>query len=85
MTRLHPPQISLHSLETMFSGSAVFSRAESSMVIFGSKVFIGSLDNWVERTAKWKSREQKDLCFFVHQGLEKQSPLLSAYFIKKAQ
>lgn len=41
------------------------------------------LDEWVERIADWKSQGLKDLYFFVHQNVEKESPLLSAYFIEK--
>lgn len=41
------------------------------------------LDEWVERIAKWKKAGLKELNFFVHQNIEKESPLLSAYFIKK--
>lgn len=41
------------------------------------------LDEWVERIASWKDQGLKDLYFFVHQNIEKESPLLSAYFIEK--
>ncbi|MEO6050059.1 MAG: DUF72 domain-containing protein [Pyrinomonadaceae bacterium] len=41
------------------------------------------LDEWVERIADWKEQGLKELNFFVHQNLEKESPLLSAYLIKK--
>ena len=41
------------------------------------------LDDWVERVADWKAQGLKELNFFVHQNIEKESPLLSAYFIKK--
>ena len=41
------------------------------------------LDEWVERVASWKDQGLKELNFFVHQNIEKESPLLSAYFIKK--
>ena len=41
------------------------------------------LDEWVERVASWKKQGLKELNFFVHQNLEKESPLLSAYLIKK--
>ncbi len=39
------------------------------------------LDQWVERVAAWKEQGLKELNFFVHQNIEKESPLLSAYFI----
>lgn len=41
------------------------------------------LDEWVERVAQWKKLRLKELYFFVHQNIEKESPLLSAYFIEK--
>jgi uncharacterized protein YecE (DUF72 family) len=41
------------------------------------------LDEWVERVARWKKAGLANLYFFVHQNVEKESPLLSAYFIKK--
>ncbi len=41
------------------------------------------LDDWVEKLATWKSRGLQDIHFFVHQNLELESPLLSAYFIEK--
>jgi uncharacterized protein YecE (DUF72 family) len=41
------------------------------------------LDPWVERISKWKKEGLKELFFFVHQNDEKESPLLSAYFIEK--
>ena len=41
------------------------------------------LDDWVTRIAKWKKQGLEELDFFVHQNLEKESPLLSAYFIEK--
>lgn len=41
------------------------------------------LDDWVERIADWKQQGLKELYFFVHQNVEKESPLLSAYFIER--
>ncbi len=41
------------------------------------------LDDWVKRIALWKNFGLKELYFFVHQNIEKESPLLSAYFINK--
>lgn len=41
------------------------------------------LDEWVDRIADWKSQGLQQLNFFVHQNIEKESPLLSAYFIEK--
>lgn len=41
------------------------------------------LDEWVERVADWKQQGLQQLNFFVHQNVEKESPLLSAYFIEK--
>jgi uncharacterized protein YecE (DUF72 family) len=41
------------------------------------------LDEWVERLKEWKEQGIKEIDFFIHQNIEKESPLLSAYFIKK--
>ncbi|MBC7900979.1 MAG: DUF72 domain-containing protein [Saprospiraceae bacterium] len=41
------------------------------------------LDDWVERISAWRDKGLKELYFFVHQNIEKESPLLSAYFIAK--
>lgn len=41
------------------------------------------LDDWIERIKLWKKEGLKNLYFFVHQNVEKASPLLSAYFIEK--
>lgn len=41
------------------------------------------LDEWITRIAKWKKQGMTELHFFVHQNVEKESPLLSAYFIEK--
>ncbi len=41
------------------------------------------LDDWVERLADWKSNGLRNINFFVHQNMELESPLLSAYFITK--
>ncbi|APY07106.1 hypothetical protein BWZ20_01770 [Winogradskyella sp. J14-2] len=41
------------------------------------------LDDWVERLKYWKDNGLEHINFFVHQNIEKESPLLSAYFIKK--
>ena len=40
------------------------------------------LDDWIERLKIWKKEELENLYFFVHQNIEKASPLLSAYFIE---
>ena len=40
------------------------------------------LDDWLERIKIWKKAGLQNLYFFVHQNIEKASPLLSAYFIK---
>ena len=40
------------------------------------------LDDWLERLTKWKNEGLQNVYFFVHQNLEKASPLLSAHFIK---
>jgi len=41
------------------------------------------LTDWIERLTEWKKEGLQNLYFFVHQNIEKASPLLSAYFIKK--
>ncbi|MBJ6368687.1 DUF72 domain-containing protein [Snuella sedimenti] len=41
------------------------------------------LDDWIERINYWKGEGIKEIDFFIHQNIEKESPLLSAYFIKK--
>lgn len=41
------------------------------------------LDDWLDRIEKWRAEGLESLHFFVHQNVEKESPLLSAYFIKK--
>ncbi|MCU7618739.1 DUF72 domain-containing protein [Chryseobacterium sp. PBS4-4] len=40
------------------------------------------LDNWLKHLTKWKKEGLQNLYFFVHQNLEKASPLLSAYLIE---
>ncbi|MFB9057708.1 DUF72 domain-containing protein [Mariniflexile ostreae] len=41
------------------------------------------LDTWIDRLNHWKLQGIKEIDFFVHQHIESESPLLSAYFIKK--
>lgn len=41
------------------------------------------LDDWVERLKLWIAQGVKEIDFFIHQNIEKESTLLSAYFIKK--
>ena len=41
------------------------------------------LDDWMKHLTKWKKEGLQNVYFFVHQNIEKASPLLSAYFIKK--
>ena len=41
------------------------------------------LDDWLQRLTDWKKLGLQNLYFFVHQNLEKASPLLSAHFIEK--
>ena len=40
------------------------------------------LDDWLDRIKIWKEQGLQNLYFFVHQNLEKASPLLSAHFIE---
>ena len=39
------------------------------------------LDDWVNRLCQWKDKGLTNIHFFIHQNLELESPLLSAYFI----
>jgi len=41
------------------------------------------LDEWIEKIKEWRAAGLQSLYFFVHQNIEKESPLLSAYFIEK--
>ncbi|MCK7590991.1 DUF72 domain-containing protein [Subsaxibacter sp. CAU 1640] len=41
------------------------------------------LDEWVKRLKEWRDQGIKEIDFFIHQNIEKESPLLSAYFIDK--
>ncbi len=41
------------------------------------------LDDWIVRLKSWYDQGLRNLHFFVHQNLELESPLLSAYFIEE--
>ena len=41
------------------------------------------LDDWFDRIGLWAEQGIEDIYFFVHQNLEKASPLLSAHLIKR--
>lgn len=41
------------------------------------------LDEWVKRLKVWKKNGLQKIYFFVHQNIEKESPLLASYFIEK--
>jgi len=41
------------------------------------------LDDWIKRIKTWRKEGLNELYFFVHQNVELESPLLSAYFIEK--
>lgn len=41
------------------------------------------LDDWIDRISQWAEQGIREVDFFVHQNIEKDSPLLSAYFIEK--
>ncbi len=41
------------------------------------------LDDWLIRIKQWKDEGLQSLHFFLHQNIERESPLLSAYFIEK--
>jgi len=40
------------------------------------------LDDWSNRLKSWKNQGIENIHFFVHQNIEKESPLLSKYFIQ---
>jgi len=42
------------------------------------------LDDWIDRLDSWVAQGLQNIYFFVHQNVEKASPLLSAHFIEKA-
>lgn len=44
---------------------------------------IDRLDEWVERIKVWRKNGLQKLYFFVHQNIERASPLLAAHLIKK--
>lgn len=41
------------------------------------------LDEWLDRLEKWRDAGLREAYFFVHQNVERESPLLSAYFIER--
>ncbi|HSP40818.1 MAG TPA: DUF72 domain-containing protein, partial [Gillisia sp.] len=41
------------------------------------------LDDWLDRIEEWHHAGLRNLYFFIHQNIEKESPLLAAYFIEK--
>ena len=41
------------------------------------------LEDWLKRLTKWKKEGLQNLYFFVHQNIEKASPLLSSHLIRK--
>lgn len=41
------------------------------------------LNDWVERLKLWKQQGIREINFFVHQDIEKETPLLATYFIEK--
>ncbi len=41
------------------------------------------LDDWVIRLKEWVDQGLQNIYFFIHQNVEKESPLLAVYFIKK--
>ncbi|MCM4157377.1 DUF72 domain-containing protein [Gramella sp. AN32] len=40
------------------------------------------LDDWLDRLEDWHTKGLKNVYFFIHQNIEMESPLLSAYFIE---
>ena len=41
------------------------------------------LDDWVTRLGQWHTQGLRKVHFFIHQSMERESPLLSSYFIKR--
>lgn len=41
------------------------------------------IDVWIERIKTWADQGLQEVYFFVHQNVEEESPLLTAYFIEK--
>ncbi len=41
------------------------------------------LDDWIIRLKEWKTQGIKEIDFFIHQNIELESPLLSAYFAQR--
>lgn len=41
------------------------------------------IDDWLDRLESWMKQGIKEIYFFVHQNLEKESPMISAEFIEK--
>lgn len=39
--------------------------------------------DWIDRLKRWVGLGLRDIYFFVHQNVEKESPLLAAYFIER--
>lgn len=52
-------------------------------VAAGTEIDLTRLDEWVERLTAWKKEGLQNIYFFVHQGFEKDSPLLASYLVKK--
>lgn len=42
------------------------------------------LRDWIDRLEEWRDQGLQNIYFFIHQNVERASPLLSAYFIRKA-
>ncbi len=40
------------------------------------------LDDWVQRLEIWVNQGLENIYFFIHQNMEKESPLLAAHFVK---
>ena len=43
----------------------------------------GRLEDWAIKLKEWKELGLKKIHFFVHQNLERESPLLTAHFIEQ--
>jgi len=43
---------------------------------------LARIDDWIERLKKWVDQGLRTIYFFVHQNIERESPLLSGHFIE---
>ena len=41
------------------------------------------LEQWIERLKEWQQQGLKEINFFIHQNIEKESPLLATHFVER--